>query len=104
MNFCLEGIETLTPDIGRTEAREERLEWGEGREVERILTLAAVDGVTDEAGLAEHAEMSAGGWPAHVERVRDRPGIPRSFVQHGKDLTPDRIGEGLGDGVHGENT
>ena len=101
VNFRLEGIETLTPDARRTEAREERFERGERRAVERILTLAAADGVTHEAGLAEHAEMSAGSWPAHVEGVRDRSGIPRALVQHDEDLTSDRIGEGLGDGVHG---
>jgi hypothetical protein len=104
VNFRLEGIETLTPDVRRTEAREERFERGERREVERILTLAAADRVTHEAGLAEHTQMSADRWPAHVDGVRDHSGIPRGLVQHDEDLTPYRIGEGLGDGVHERNT
>jgi hypothetical protein len=104
VNFGLDGVETLTPDARRAEAREERLERGERSEVERILTLATADRVTHEAGLAEHAEMSADRWPAHVEGVRDHSGISRGLVQHDEDLTSDRIDESLGDGVHGRDT
>jgi hypothetical protein len=101
VNFGLEGIEALAPDARRTEARQERFERGERGAVEGILTLAPADGVTHEAGLAEHAEMSADRRPAHIEGVRDGSGIPRRLVQHDEDLTSDRIGDGLGDGVHG---
>src|SRR5207302_257967 len=73
----------------------------ERRQVERILTLAAADRVTYETGLAEHAEVSAGRRPAHVEGVRDLSRISRGLVQHDEDLSPYRIGERLGDGVHG---
>ena len=57
LNFSFEGIETLNPDARRTEAREERFERGERgerRDGERILALAAADGVTHEPGLAQH--------------------------------------------------
>jgi hypothetical protein len=101
VNFCLEGIETLIPNARPMKAREECFEWSERRDVERILTLAAAHGVTHEAGLAEHAKMSARGWSAHIKRLRDRSRIPRPLMEHDEDLTSDRIGERLSDGIHG---
>jgi hypothetical protein len=103
MNFRLQGVQALTPDARRTEPRKEGFEWGKRREVERIPALAAAHGVTHQARVAEHAKVATGRRPAHVECLCQRTGVPRALAQHDEDLAPDRIGKGLGNGVHGEN-
>lgn len=101
MNFGFERVEAPVPDIRTAEARQKCFEWLERAEIERVLTLAAVRHVADEARLTEHAKVPADSGATHLERLGDDAGGARSLVQHEKDLAPNRISEGLGHGIHG---